>query len=53
MSSSVPVPLKSDAERWTEWLGHGLDVDRRRAVAMRWVMAIIAITLGVLFGRLL
>jgi hypothetical protein len=36
-----------------EWRDRGLDRDRRRAAVMRWVMAFIAITLGVLFGRLL
>jgi hypothetical protein len=49
MSASAPV--SSDAQRWMEWQDRGLDGDRRRAVAMRWVLAIIAITLAVLFGR--
>jgi hypothetical protein len=53
MSSSAPVVVKSDAQRWSEWQDRGLDADRRRDVAMKWVMAIIAIALGVLFGRLL
>ncbi len=53
MSSSDPVEGKSDAQRWMEWQERGLDADRRRDVAMKWVMAITAITLGVLFGRLL
>ena len=51
MSSPVPAPSTSDAQRWREWQERGLHGDRRRTVAMRWVMAIIAITLGVLFGR--
>jgi hypothetical protein len=52
MSSSAQVVSKSDAQRWTEWQDRALDGDRRRAVAMKWVMAIITITLGALFGRL-
>jgi hypothetical protein len=52
MSSPVPVPSTSDAQRWREWLERGVEGDRRRAVAMRWVMAFIAITLGALFARL-
>jgi hypothetical protein len=50
---SAPVVVKSDAQRWSEWQDRGLDADRRRDVAMKWVMAILAIALGVLFGRLL
>jgi hypothetical protein len=53
MSSSAPVAPQSDAQRWRAWQDRGLDADRRRDVAMKWVMAIIAIALGVLFGRLL
>jgi|SwirhisoilCB3_FD_contig_31_11712954_length_480_multi_3_in_0_out_0_2 hypothetical protein len=53
MSSSAPVVPQSEAQRWREWQDRGLDADRRRDVAMKWVMAIIAIALGVLFGRLL
>jgi hypothetical protein len=53
MSSSATAPAKSDAQRWTEWQARGVDGDRRRAIAMTWVMAIIAIALGALFGRLL
>jgi hypothetical protein len=52
MSSSAPVVSKSDAQRWMEWQNRDLDGNRRRAVAMKWVMAIIAITLGALFARL-
>lgn len=53
MSASAPVVAKSDAQRWREWQDRGLAGDRRRAVAMRWVMAIIVVALGVMFGRLL
>lgn len=53
MSSLIPVPSKSDEQRWREWQDRGLEGDRRRTVALRWVMAIVAIALGVLFGRLL
>lgn len=53
MSSSGPLVSKSDAQRWIEWQDRGLDGDRRRAVTMKWVMALIALTLGALFGRLL
>ena len=52
MSSSAAGVSKSEAERWTEWQERGVDGDRRRAVAMKWVMVIIAITLGALFARL-
>ena len=53
MSGSIPVVSKSEAERWREWQDRGLEDDRRRAVAMKWVMALIAVVLGALFGRLL
>jgi hypothetical protein len=53
MSSPPPVPSTSDALRWREWQERGLQGDRRRAVAMKWVMALIAIMLGALIGRLL
>ena len=53
MSSSAPVVSKTDAQRWSEWQDRGLDMDRRRSVAMKWVMALIAIALGALFGTLL
>jgi hypothetical protein len=52
MSSPVPAPSMSDAQRWREWQQRGLDGDRRRSVAMRWVMAVIVIALGVMLGRL-
>lgn len=52
MSSPVPAPSTMDAQRWSEWQARGLDGDRRRTVAMRWLMALIAIALGAAFGRL-
>ena len=51
--SSAPVVSKSDEQRWIEWQVRGLESDRRRAVAMTWVMGIIAIALGALLGGLL
>jgi hypothetical protein len=53
MSAPIQAVAKSDAQRWLEWQNHGLAGDRRRVVAMRWVMAVLAIILGVMFGRLL
>ena len=53
MSSSVPVASKSDEQRWREWQDRGLEMDRRRNVRMTWVMAVLAIMLGALFGTLL
>lgn len=53
MSSPAPIVSQSEAQRWIEWQNRGLDRDRRRAVAMKWVMAIIAIALGAVFGTLL
>jgi|RhiMethySRZTD1v2_1073278.scaffolds.fasta_scaffold00349_6 hypothetical protein len=53
MSSSPPIVSKSDEQRWTEWQARGLESDRRRSVAMTWVMVLIAIALGAVFGRLL
>jgi hypothetical protein len=53
MSSSARVESKSDEEKWTEWQKRGLDGDRRRTVAMKWGLALIAIALGALFGTLL
>lgn len=53
MSAPIYAVAKSDAERWLEWQNRGLAGDRRRVVAMRWVMAVLAIMLGVMFGRLL
>ena len=53
MNSSADTESKSDAQRWIEWQERGLDRERRRAVTMKWVMALIAIALGALFGTLL
>lgn len=53
MSAPTPAVAKSDAQRWMEWQNRGLAGDRRRVVAMRWVVAILAVMLGVMFGRLL
>jgi hypothetical protein len=53
---SVPVMAvvaDSEARRWRAWQERGAADDRRRAVAMKWVLAIIAIILGGVFGRLL
>ena len=50
MNSSTSVVPKSDADRWREWQERGLARERRRAVKMKWVMALIAIALGALFG---
>ena len=52
MSSSARIVPTSDAERWSEWQVRGLEGDRRRSVAMKWVMALMTIVLGVMFGRL-
>jgi hypothetical protein len=53
MSRSAPVASQSDEQRWIEWQSRGLDGDRRRAAAMKWIMAVIAIVLGAWFGILL
>ena len=53
MNSSAHTESNSDAQRWIEWQERGLERDRRRAVTMKWVMALIAIALGALFGTLL
>jgi hypothetical protein len=55
MSSPAPAqsPSTIDALRWKEWQERGLQGDRRRAVAMKWVLALITIMLGGLIGRLL
>jgi len=52
MNSSARV-VSDDLQRWREWQDRGLQGDRRRAVAMKWVMALIAIMLGALIGWLL
>ena len=53
MSTSIAAVVQSDDQRWREWQKRGLEGDRRRSVAMRWVMAVLAIGLGVLFSGLL
>jgi hypothetical protein len=53
MSSSATVVSMSDAQRWSEWQNRGLAGDRRLAVRMKYVMALLAIALGALFGTLL
>jgi hypothetical protein len=53
MSSSAPIVSQSDEQRWSEWQARGLDRDRRQAVAMRWVLAIITIALGAVLGTVL
>ena len=50
MSSSAPIVSQSDEQRWMEWQARGLDRARRQAVTMRWVLAIITIALGAVFG---
>jgi hypothetical protein len=52
MSSPAQAPSTSEAQRWREWQERGLEGDRRRAGAMRWVIAIIVLALGTLLGRL-
>ena len=53
MSASIAAVAQSDDQRWRDWQKRGLEGDRRRSVAMKWVMAVLAIALGVLFSRLL
>ena len=53
MSSSPPLVSTTEEERWGEWQARGLAVDRRRAVAMTWVMGIIVVALGALFATFL
>jgi hypothetical protein len=45
--------MNSDAQRWRDWQERGVQGERRRAAAMRWVMVIAAIGLGVVFSRFL
>ena len=52
MSGPIAV-MDTDAQRWRDWQELGVNGDRRRAAAMRWVMVIAAIALGVVFGRFL
>ena len=51
MGASAPVVAKSDAQRWMEWQNRGLEGDRRRAVAVKWVLVIVAIVIGTMFWR--
>ena len=53
MTAPIAAAAQNDAQRWRDWQNRGLEGDRHRTVVMRWVMAIIAIALGVLFGGLL
>jgi len=53
MSASIAAVVPSDDQRWRDWQKRGVEGDRRRSVAMKWVMGLIAIGLGVLFSRLL
>jgi hypothetical protein len=51
--SSPALVVSDDLQRWREWQDRGLQGDRRRAVAMKWMMALIAIMLGAMIGGLL
>jgi hypothetical protein len=53
MSAPTSVAAQTDAQRWTAWQARGLAGDRRRAVAMRWVLAVITIALAAMFGAIL
>jgi hypothetical protein len=53
MSAPAVVVERSESQRWRDWQDRGAAGDRRRVVAMKWVMAVLAIVLGALFGRLL
>jgi hypothetical protein len=53
MSTSIAAVEQSDDQRWRDWQKRGLEGDRRRSVAMKWVMAALAVGLGVLFSGLL
>jgi hypothetical protein len=53
MSNSIAAVAQSDDQRWRDWQKRGLEGDRRRSLAMKWVMAVLAIGLAVLFSRLL
>jgi hypothetical protein len=46
--------VESEAQRWRQWQDRGLTADRRRAVAMKWVLAaVVAVVLAAVFGGLL
>ena len=53
MSNSIAAVAQSDDQRWRDWQKRGVEGDRRRSVAMKWVMAFLALGLGVLFSGLL
>lgn len=53
MNMPTAAVERSDAQRWREWQERGLAGDRRRAVAMNWVVALLAVMLGAMLGRLL
>jgi len=53
MSAPTTAAVHDDAQRWRDWQDRGFEGDRRRALAMKWVMAIVAIALGILFGAVL
>jgi hypothetical protein len=53
MSAPLTTVALSEAERWREWQNRGVEGDRRRGVAMRWVMGVIVIGLGALFAGFL
>jgi hypothetical protein len=46
MSESIAAVAESDADRWRAWQKRGVEHDRRRGVAEKWVIAIAAIVLG-------
>lgn len=50
MSASTPLVSTTDDERWIEWQARALEGDRRRAIAMKWVLGIIVLTVGALFA---
>lgn len=53
MSAPLTAVAQDEARRWQQWQDRGFAGDRRRGVAMKWVMAALAIVLGVMFGALL
>jgi hypothetical protein len=53
MSAPLTAVASSDDQRWREWQKSGVEGDRRRSIAMKWVMAVLALGLGVVFSRLL
>jgi hypothetical protein len=53
MSAPLAAVARSDDQRWLDWQKSGVEGDRRRSVAMKWVMTVLVIALGVLFSGLL